>query len=416
MASPSTTRLVIIALAACFLPMTIGSAHARQQRTPAGGPGESSATKTSSARRSWDEKLSWYAFTAEVSGGKPSVLDSLTQLLDSGVSPNTRDRYGNTALHAAATGGAAGVVRYLLGRGADVNARDKLGRTPLMITATLGGVAPFVNTDLPVWGMLWTEPMCGSEGSPAALSFSRQALDWYKSAGRHRETLLLLLSAGADVNALDGEGRGPLDYAARGGLTDFDDLIRRGGKVTDQPTCELGTERSPALRGFRLGMTSGEALGRFRAFSLPVKNSCGRLSLSFSPWWGGVVSFARVPAEFEGVIGLRLSFLDDRLAYVRVTYERGSGGGTPAEFRAATLSRLSLPGVWRPLAEFNAEEAHVIGCDGFKVMAGYRDGPYVELYDTAAARTLLDRRAEEEDRRRREEEVERERRKKSYKP
>lgn len=131
---------------------------------------------------------------------------------------------------------------------------------------------------------------------------------------------------------------------------------------------------------------------------------------------GGVASFASVPAEFEGVIGLRLSFLDDRLAYVRVTYERGSGGATPAEFRVATLSRLSLPGVWRPLAELNAEQAHVIGCDGFKVMAGYRDGPYVELYDTAAVWTLLDRRAEEEDRRRREEEVERERRKKSYKP
>lgn len=240
-----------------------------------------------SSHRSWDEKFSWYAFTAEVSGGESPILDSLARLLDSGVSPNTKDRYGNTALHAAATGGAAGVVRYLLERGADVNGRDKLGRTPLMITASLGDVAPFVNADLPVWGMLWTEPMCESEGSPAALSFSRQALDWYESAGRHRETLLLLLSAGADVNAVDGEGRGPLDYAARGGLTGFDDLIRRAGKVANQPTCDLGTARSPALRGFRLGMTSGEALARFKALSLPVKNSCGRVSLSFSPWGAG---------------------------------------------------------------------------------------------------------------------------------
>lgn len=113
---------------------------------------------------------------------------------------------------------------------------------------------------------------------------------------------------------------------------------------------------------------------------------------------------------------MRLSFLDDRLAYVRVTYERGSGGGTLTEFRAATLSRLSLPVAWRPLAEFHAEQAHVIGCDGFKAMAGYRDGPYVELYDTAAAAKLLARRAAEEDVRRCEEEAERERRKKNFKP
>lgn len=416
MASPSTTRLVVIALAACILPTAIGSAQARRQKTPAAGPSGSSAVKTSSARRSWDEKLSWYAFTAEVSGGESPVLDSLTQLLDSGVSPNTKDRHGNTALHAAAAGGAAGVVRYLLGRGADVNGRDKLGRTPLMITASLGGGAPFGNADLPVWGMLWTEPMCDSEGSPAVLRFARQAMNWYETARRHRETLLLLLASGADVNAVDGEGRGALDFAARSGLTDFDDLIRRTDKVTGQLTCALKREDAPALRGFRLGMTLAEALNRFRSLPLPERNSCGRRSLNFSVWDESVPSLAKAFEEFDGVRGLRLSFLDDRLAYVRVTYERGAGGRTPSEFRTATAKKLSLPDAWRPLSEFAAEQTHVIGCDGFKIMAGYRDGPYAELYDTAAVQTLLGRRAAEEDKRRREEEVERERRRKSYKP
>jgi hypothetical protein len=101
---------------------------------------------------------------------------------------------------------------------------------------------------------------------------------------------------------------------------------------------------------------------------------------------------------------------------VRVTYERGAGGRTPGEFRTATAKKLSLPDAWRPLSVFAAEQTHVIGCDGFKIMAGYRDGPYAELYDTPAVQTLLGRRAAEEDRRRREEEVERERRRKSYKP
>jgi Ankyrin repeats (many copies) len=419
MGSPFTTRLALFAVATCLLPSPAGvpaqTARRRAQpQTTVGARG--SAAKASPALQSWDENRSWFDFTAEVTGGNSPVLDSLRQLLDSGLSPNAKDKYGNTALHAAATAGAAPVVRYLLSRGADPDARDSSGRTPLMLSASLGGMDPFKESSLPVWSLLWAEPMCDSEGSPAVLRFARQALDWYELAKKQRETLRLLLDAGADVNAVDGEGRGVLDYAVLSGLTDFDDLIRRSGKLAGQPTCALTTGQAPALRGFRLGMALGEALARFRAFNLPARNSCGRLSLDFNVWDAPVDSFARVPAEFDGVIGLKLAFLDDRLAYVRVIYEKGTGGRTPAEFRATTIERLSLPGRWRPLSEFSMEQTQVIGCDGFKVMAGYRGGPYVELYDTAAAQTLLQRRAAEEERRRREEETEQERRRKSYKP
>lgn len=420
MGFPVITRVAISALVALLLTSAIRipaqTGRRRVREAPKSGVGGSTSVQAPPSRRTWEENHSWYEFTAAVIGGDSSVRDSLVQLLDSGVTPNDKDKYGNSALHAAAIGGDAGVVRYLLTRGADINGRDKLGRTPLMISASLGGTSLFGHSDMPVWAMLWTEPMCDSEGSPTVLRFARQALDWYETAKRHRETVRLLLAASADVTEVDREGRGTLDYAARSGLTDFDDLIRRSGKVTGQPACALRLVESPALRGFRLGMTLREALAHFKSFSLPDKNSCGRVSLDIGGWGEPVASLAKSPGEFDGVIGLRLSFLDDRLAYVRVTYERDAGGRTPSEFRAVTASKLSLPGVWRPLFVSDMEHTHVIGCDGFKVMAGYRDGPYAELYDTAAVQTLLGRRAAEEDRRRREDENERERRRKSYKP
>jgi hypothetical protein len=62
------------------------------------------------------------------------------------------------------------------------------------------------------------------------------------------------------------------------------------------------------------------------------------------------------------------------------------------------------------------DHAHVIGCDGFKVMTGYLVGPYVELHDVEALRTLLGRKVDEEARRRHEAEREQGRRKREFKP
>ncbi len=70
----------------------------------------------------------------------------------------------------------------------------------------------------------------------------------------------------------------------------------------------------------------------------------------------------------------------------------------PREFRAALSNSLSLPGKWRVTGGGgdNWDQAHVIGCDGFKVTTGYLIGPYVELHDVEALRTLLQRKADEE--------------------
>ena len=58
----------------------------------------------------------------------------------------------------------------------------------------------------------------------------------------------------------------------------------------------------------------------------------------------------------------------------------------------------------------------MVGCDGFKVVAGFDAGPYVELHDTTAIQVMLRRKLEDFSRRGREAEEERERRRKAFKP
>jgi hypothetical protein len=58
----------------------------------------------------------------------------------------------------------------------------------------------------------------------------------------------------------------------------------------------------------------------------------------------------------------------------------------------------------------------VIGCDGFKVVAGIDHGAYVELHDVAAVQEMLRRKVEDDARRKREDERERERRRRVFRP
>lgn len=65
-------------------------------------------------------------------------LDSVTQLLDSGVSPDSKDRFGGSALEAAADGGFADAMKLLIKKGANVNSRGTMGGTPLILASAKG--------------------------------------------------------------------------------------------------------------------------------------------------------------------------------------------------------------------------------------------------------------------------------------
>jgi Trypsin-like peptidase domain/Ankyrin repeats (many copies) len=373
------------------------------------------ANPVNPALRAWESSPDWMRYVSAVIGDT-AVHDELKALLDSGLSVNTRDRRGRTALHMAAILGQVELARYLAARGADINATDAEGRTPLMIAVSLGGFDSFKGMTSP-WERFWTEPLCSPEADRAATRYNEEVMQWYALWQAERPMAIFLLGAGADVNTVDKDKRIVLDYAAMSGLTDFDELIRRTGRLRNELACTLKLADAPVLRGFKLGMSLREVTARFRRFTMPETDACGRLNLDFNEAQGALSGLALSPRKLTGISRLRLTFIDERLAYIRMTYARESAVSNPQEFRASLSASLSLPGKWRATGGGdNWDHAHVLGCDGFKVMTGYLVGPYVELHDVEALRTLLGRKADEEARRRGEAEREQERRKREFKP
>jgi S1-C subfamily serine protease len=367
------------------------------------------------ALRAWESNPDWRQYASAVIGDTV-VKDKLKALLDAGLGVNAKDKRGRTALHMATTLGQVELARYLIARGADINTTDAEGRTPLMIAVSLGGFDSLKGMTSP-WERFWTEPLCRPEVDRTAVGHIDEVTQWYAMWQAERPMTLFLLEAGADVNAVTRGGRTVLDYAAMSGLTDFDELTRRTGRLRNVSECALKLTDAPALRGFKLGMNLREVTARFRRFALQETDSCGRLNLDFNESRGALSSLALRPHELTGISRLRLTFVDERLAYIRVTYARESSVSNPQEFRASLSASLSLPGKWRATGGGdNWDHAHVVGCNGFKVMAGYLVGPYVELHDVEALRKVLGRKADEEAKRRREAEREQEQRKREFKP
>lgn len=347
-----------------------------------------------------------------------AVKSELKALLDSGISPNAKDKHGRTALHAAAMLGQVELARFLLSKGADINARDQEGRTPLMVSASAGGFDLFRGlATLAPWGRLWTEPVCDLEGPGERSAFVRGFDSWHGQVVAQRPVLRLLLEAGSDVSLKDSKGLDVLDHAAMGGPTGLDRLLSAKAAGGEQSRCDLGLVRSPEVRGLRLGMTLREAASRLRPPRVEEAEWCGRQMLEFD-WADDLLGQpAPRPKELAGVRKIRLGFLDGRLVYFRVTYDPSEAPLTAEQFRSTLTSNLALPERWRRVdgaGEWGA--LYSVGCEGFVVMAGYEVGAYVELHDTGAIDLLLRRREEAKLRRLREAEEEKQRRRKVFKP
>ena len=143
-------------------------------------------------------------------------------LLDAGAAVDAANRYGVTPLALASVNGSTPMIARLLEVGAEPNLPNPEGETPLMTAARTGNAASI--------GTLLEH---GAEVDAVEAWRGQTALMW-ATAQNQAEAVEALLAAGADPNARSGRGFTPVLFAAREGHVDvLDALVRAGAHVDD---------------------------------------------------------------------------------------------------------------------------------------------------------------------------------------
>ena len=145
-------------------------------------------------------------------------VPEVRRLLDGGTPDvNALDQWGTTALsHAIAVHqhpGAEPLVSLLIEHGADVNRPDVYGHTPLMWCVSMG--------DASLTEQLLREGADVHARRPDGTSILHVAVH----SEVQQDIVRMLLAAGADPAARDGEGKAPADYAREAGFTQLAQLL-----------------------------------------------------------------------------------------------------------------------------------------------------------------------------------------------
>ena len=199
---------------------------------------------------------------ALISAVRTGDTETVIDLLDRGVSIDTKDDEGNSLLHFAAWGGHVTTMRLLIRRGCDVDLVNVRGLTPQHWAAAMGQtkavrelirlgaiksvVAGNFGTPLhqaALNGHVETVEAMLAEGCPIDVvnSDGMTAVHWAAQCG-HFELMKVLVDRGCDVNAVKVGNLTPVMYAVPGGHVEvFRLLTSKGGAITDRDSNSLST-------------------------------------------------------------------------------------------------------------------------------------------------------------------------------
>ncbi|WP_375604549.1 ankyrin repeat domain-containing protein [Wolbachia endosymbiont of Anurida maritima] len=150
------------------------------------------------------------------------VAEKFSQILNK---EHVTEEYSNTSLHLAAEQGNLDAVKYFVEKGGDVSAQDEIGYTPLHLAAKQGNldIIKYLvekGADVDVYQGGW------GYSTPLHLA----------AANGHLDTVKYLMGKGANPNAIDGDGKTPLQRANEKGISDIVEyLVERVQQVTEVP-------------------------------------------------------------------------------------------------------------------------------------------------------------------------------------
>ena len=164
--------------------------------------------------------------------------------------------------------------------------------------------------------------------------------------------------------------------------------------LAQKPTCPL--KQAPAFGGFQLGMTLDEVKGMLADTSLfDSKVSSNKIGAQAVR-----VSGAELKEEYaEGVDDVNLTFVDKRLAVIRVAYHSGVWFGAK-DFFKQNSEKLGIP---EPAAAGTSRdrggERYRVDCLGFTATLAYSFGvsPNVTVADAEAQKLVEQRREQNPD-------------------
>jgi hypothetical protein len=124
--------------------------------------------------------------------------------------------------------------------------------------------------------------------------------------------------------------------------------------------CALKINQAPELRGFRLGMTTEQVKSRFPFVRVRESGEFDFYRTANVPG-----EYLKTIDSFRGVEGLGLTFLDDKIISISVSYDPIEWK-SEEHFSTRVGEMLKLPNAWQR-SNINTGYNRQLECDGFQV-------------------------------------------------